>query len=343
MALPILIVVAALLAQSQSGGDATVVAGASMTVENDAPPTTLEGLLVTPKPATQVEGLLVTPPPRCFDVENASAPAPKVVSTYPAEGQVVRPGLLVFRITFDRPMTCSGFITLLAGFPSPCPQDKQTDAWSADHKTVRTTCLTQPGQTYGVAPGGACWARFVSLDGQRAQPFAVRFSTSDGPQVTSAPEALTEDTGATLPVASADSPANQGLDGTWVGQVTDQFGPRPLFLHVRTDAKGALTATLDSPARKARFEGSNVSGVFELPLERFRRVDQQVEFWLPATSASYAGTLSADGRAIRGRWNQQGEFSTSNFTCPSYVHEVVPFSPPPSACMQIGNNVRCAK
>jgi hypothetical protein len=33
---------------------------------------------------------------------------PRIVSTFPRQGRTVRPGLLVVRITFDRPMTCDG-------------------------------------------------------------------------------------------------------------------------------------------------------------------------------------------------------------------------------------------
>jgi hypothetical protein len=215
----------------------------------------------------------------------------------------VRPGLLVVRITFDRRMTCSGFLAALTKFTNPCPADQQTFIQTFDHKTVRTLCLTQPGQTSAVLVGGACSRPFVSLDDQQAQPLAVHFRTTDGPPVTSIREALAEDTGPPTPVAaSAEAPVVQGLVGTWQGEITDQLGWRPLVLHVSTDAKGALVAFLDSPYR-------NATG---LPVWDFRFRGRKVEFDLPAVDDSYSGTLSADGSAIRGFWAQQHK--PTNFT-----------------------------
>jgi hypothetical protein len=254
--------------------------------------------------AATVQGLVVKPRPKCLAAERAPAPEPKIVSIFPRNGQVVRPGLLVFRITFDRPMTCSGFLTALGKFANPCPPNRQTFVETFDHKTVRTLCLTQPGQTYGVVVGGDCSQPFLSLDDQQARPLAVLFRTSDGPPVTSAPEALAEEDAGPPPsdAASTDFAAARGLDGTWRGEITDRLGWRPLILRVRTDAKGTLTATLDSPYRNA----------FDLPVGRLRLDRNTVEFELPAVKDTYAGTLSVDGSTIRGAWAAKGK--TTNFT-----------------------------
>jgi hypothetical protein len=284
MSLRVLMAVAALLAQSQAAAasDAGVVA-----------PTT-------------VQELTVVPHPKCLEAESAPAPAPKIVSTFPAEGQVVRPGLIVFRITFDRPMTCSGFLIELAKVASPCPPHDQTFIQTFDHKTVRTLCLTQPGQTYAVVVGGDCSQPFVSLDDQQAPPLAVRFRASDGQPVTSVREALAEDTGPGSPTtASAGSPVVHGLDGTWQGEITDQNGWRPLILHVSTDKNGALAATLDSPDSP----WGNESG---LPLWGVRLDGNRFEFDLPALNDTYSGTLSADGSTIRGFWADRRK--ATNFT-----------------------------
>ncbi len=247
--------------------------------------------------ADTVQALTIKPHAKCLAAESAIAPAPKLVSIFPSDGQVVQPGLLVFRITFDRPMTCGGFLTALAKFASPCPQHEQTFVETFDHKTVRTLCVTQPGQAYGVVIGGDCSQPFVSLDGQQFHPVAVRFRTSDGPPVSSVPEALAEEAAAppSSTTARLEPPINRGLDGTWQGEVADQLGRRPLILHVSPDAKGALGATLDSPGRNA----------FGLPVWGFRLRGNKVEFELPAVNDTYAGILSADGSTISGRWAQE--------------------------------------
>jgi hypothetical protein len=244
-----------------------------------------------------VQQLTIKPHAKCLAAESAAAPAPKIVSIFPSDGQVVRPGLLIFRITFDRPMTCGGFLAALAKFASPCPQHEQTFVETFDHRTVRTLCVTQPGQAYGLVVGGDCSQPFESLDGQQFQPRAVRFKTSDGAPVSSVPEALAEEAAgpSSSATASLDSSITRGLDGTWQGEVADQLGRRPLILHVSTDAKGALGATLDSPGRNA----------FGLPVFGFRLRGNMVEFELPAVDDTYAGTLSADGSTISGRWAQE--------------------------------------
>jgi hypothetical protein len=265
--------------------------------------TASEPSVIGPK---EVRELVVQPQPKCLPAESAPAPAPKIVGTFPAQGQVVRPGLLVFQITFDRPMTCGGLLTPLANVADPCPSDAQTLAWSADRKTFRTLCATQPGQSYGVVLGGGCALPFVSLDDRRAEPLAVRFTTSDGPAVTTVSDALAADAGAHSSTPSADSPVNPGLAGAWRGQAngSDYWGP--LLLRVGADATGALAAALDAPLQSA----------FDLPLEGFRRDGQQVEFTLSAMGGwSYVGTLSADGSTIRGFWTQRGQRTPTDFKC----------------------------
>lgn len=293
MSAPVLIAAAVLLAHNQT--------------------TTASDEVVNP-PAT-VSELIVTPQPKCLPAKSAPAPAPKVVSTFPREGQVVRPGSLVFRTTFDQPMACGGFLTALTSSADPCAAHEQAVAWNFDHKTVRTLCLTQPAQTYGVVVGGSCSLPFVSLDGQQAQPLAVRFTTSDGPAATSVSEALAEDAGAPSSASAVGSPVDQGLDGTWLGGLTDWNGYRTLVIRVSTDADGALAATLSWKYRKGVFLGQPDLVAVDLPATDFRRHRQQLEFKLPAANASYAGTLSAAGRTMEGLWTEHGRATPADFAC----------------------------
>jgi hypothetical protein len=291
MSLPVLLAVALLLAHNQT--------------------TTVSEAVVIPPAA--VKELIVTPQPKCLQAKSAPAAAPKIVSTFPREGQVVRPGLLVFRTTFDRPMACSGFLTALTSSVDPCPQQAQAVAWNFDHKTVRTLCLTQPGRTYGVVVGGGCSLPFASLDGQLAQPLAVRFTTSNGPETTSVSEALAQDSGEPSLASTVGSPVDHGLDGTWVGGLTDWRGYRTLLLRVSTNADGALAATLSWEYQSGVFQADSVAA--DLPTTEFSRDGQQVEFKLPTSKSSYAGTLSADGSTMEGFWTEHGRATPTDFTC----------------------------
>jgi hypothetical protein len=189
MSAPILMAVAALLAQAAqpaASSDTAVVQAA-------------------------VSELVVRLQPKCFPAKSAPTPAPKITSTFPTEGQVVRPGLLVIRISFDRPMTCGGFLQALAGLPNPCPPRTQTFIQSFDHKTIRTLCLTHPGQAYGVVVGDPSEA-FVSLDGRQALPVTLRFSTSGETAQTSLQGALDEDAGGRWSVPKIREPVKRRAD-----------------------------------------------------------------------------------------------------------------------------------
>ena len=168
----------------------TAILAALVSALASAGPNTVSELIVVPPKL--VEELVVIAHPRCLEASRTPMPEPRVVSTFPAEGQVVPPGLLAVRVTFDRPMTCSGFIENTANLPSPCPITEQKMLMSFDHKTVRTLCITQPNTEYAITVGGGAQG-FVSLDGQRAYPLTVHFRTSGEQDVVTVPDALAED------------------------------------------------------------------------------------------------------------------------------------------------------
>ena len=94
-------------------------------------------------PVADVEGLSVAPAPVCVAPKvNDFAPRPKIVSTYPAYGASVRPGVLVLRVTFDQPMSCRGFFTAVPKLKNPCPDGHQHWVLSFDRTTIRTVCRT---------------------------------------------------------------------------------------------------------------------------------------------------------------------------------------------------------
>ena len=114
--------------------------------------------------------------------------------------------------------------------------------------------------------------------------------------------------GAEFPVTLAKGkleprPVVAGLDGTWEGAVTNPSGVKlKIVLRIHTSASGTIVL-LDSPDQMT-------SGI---PVPVLTRDGQKLAFDLPIARASYAGVLSADGKAIEGTWTQ-GLPAPLNFT-----------------------------
>lgn len=161
-----------------------------------------------------VQGVTVKPVAKCLgprDRADRSIPPPVVESSYPAPGAVVRPGILVVRLTFNVAMSCNGIFLKRPPMDKPCdnPQ-RQVFMLSYDRKTLRMTCKVSPNRRYGFRlntdpaydqfrPDVVSNANFISLAGSPLQPFELTFTTSAGPELTSVEAAEAED---------KDAPAN---------------------------------------------------------------------------------------------------------------------------------------
>ena len=159
-----------------------------------AKPATLEELGVT-APTTIAE-LTVNANLKCAAPDPMGNPGdrPRVVSSYPARGAVVRPGLLVLRVTFDKPMACAGRFASHPAWPSPCSAGEQKMLLSYDRKTVRITCATAADAHYGLAANRELQGDvFLGVAGLPAQALALEFTTSAGPPVASVCGALAQD------------------------------------------------------------------------------------------------------------------------------------------------------
>ncbi|HEX2817696.1 MAG TPA: hypothetical protein VHN39_14975 [Phenylobacterium sp.] len=149
--------------------------------------------------ATTVDELSVQPTAKCLEpLKDPRAPPPRIVSTFPARGAVVRPGVLVVRVTFDQPMSCKGFFAPAIEMRTPCPEETQYWVLSFDRRTIRTTCRTEVNSHYGLrlsdrSLSGDSKTTFVSLAGQRAPPYVLTFDTSAEAPITTAGESLAED------------------------------------------------------------------------------------------------------------------------------------------------------
>ncbi len=112
--------------------------------------------------------------------------APKLVSTWPAAGQAVSPGVLILTLKFDQPMQARGFdIAPAAG--AAAPNCLKTPRLLNDGRTFVLLCTVAPQQTYGLAfNGGPADAKggFANIGDQRAAPATLSFTTNggDGPR-----------------------------------------------------------------------------------------------------------------------------------------------------------------
>src|SRR5271157_5774228 len=91
------------------------------------------------------------------------------------------------------------------------------------------------------------------------------------------------------PVSAQQKPA---IAGDYAGTL----GPLHLKLHLKIDAAGAVAGTLDSTDQ----------GAIGIPCADFHLEGQALSFTVPAVHGSWKGTVSADGVALSGAWDQGG-------------------------------------
>ena len=161
----------------------------------DGVPFTVSELVI--EGAKTVSELIVTAEVKCLapDRMPERAERPRVIDTWPKKGAVVRPGLLVVRVTFDRPMACAGVFAASPPLIDPCPGTPREMVLSYDRRTIRTVCLVGADSPYGLAlsqdPNAS--GAFMGLTGLPSLPYRLDFTTAAGPPVATVCEALTED------------------------------------------------------------------------------------------------------------------------------------------------------
>jgi hypothetical protein len=172
---------------------AALVASPAATAE--PPATTVSELVVTATKA--VSELTVTAEAKCLrpQITSRRAEQPRIVDVFPARGATVRPGLLVVRVTFDRPMACEGTFDADPPLANPCPGGRRQMLLSYDRKTVRTVCVVEAATQYGFSVGqDPNAATFLALEGGLpAAPAKIAFATSSDAPVTDVCHALAQD------------------------------------------------------------------------------------------------------------------------------------------------------
>lgn len=88
----------------------------------------------------------------------------------------------------------------------------------------------------------------------------------------------------------------EGLDGVWKGAVVRNGVSLRLVLRVSTTDRGTIV-TFDSPDL----------GAVGLPVAGFARSTEKVGFSVPASGATFAGALAADGASLKGTWTLPGQ------------------------------------
>lgn len=150
-----------------------------------------------------VSELTVTAPIKCIRPKMSAGRMinrPKIVSAFPEKGAVVRPGLLVLRITFDRPMACDGEFLANPPLQNPCEGFVPDMLLSGDRRTIREVCVVAPSTHFGASANpksafsqSAPFLPFMSDSGMPADGYDFDFKTSSGTPVSETCEALAED------------------------------------------------------------------------------------------------------------------------------------------------------
>ena len=92
--------------------------------------------------------------------------------------------------------------------------------------------------------------------------------------------------------------AAQEAAGDWVGPIEITPGNRlPLLVHVKRDAAGVLSGTMDSP----------VQGVFGLALAGIAVETGSLVFTVPVVGGSYRGQWNSEAKLWNGQWRQNGK------------------------------------
>jgi hypothetical protein len=163
---------------------------------DDPNSTTVAGVTITAQRAYPVREVTIPMGKRCLKARKPADPeaaAPRLVSTFPRRGSVVKPGLVVLRLTFDLPMTCDGLLDGHDGLLDPCPTPLNDPVISKDRRSFLTVCVLKPASHYGIWLNHSLYHRFTSIGGHELDAQEFVFDTSAAPELTTVKDALAED------------------------------------------------------------------------------------------------------------------------------------------------------
>lgn len=114
---------------------------------------------------------------------------PKLVSSYPAQDQMVAPGVLVLKVAFDQQMSPTAWNYAPAEGAQPLDCVK-TPRLLADQKTFVLLCRVQAGRTYGVTLNAERAGGFANLGENPAQTAVLTFKVGAEAPVTTLRRAM---------------------------------------------------------------------------------------------------------------------------------------------------------
>ena len=132
--------------------------------------------------STRLSGVTVT----------ATRAIPHVQSTFPAADAKVPPGLLVLRVTYDTKMRPDGW-SYARETGKDYPDCAQSPRLLDDGRSFVLICRTLPQKTYSVWFNRPPLDDFASLSRRPADPFELKFSTTDDDPVRTLADAIKAD------------------------------------------------------------------------------------------------------------------------------------------------------
>ncbi|MBO9707818.1 MAG: hypothetical protein J7521_06375 [Caulobacter sp.] len=147
----------------------------------------------TPSQASPPAGKPEAPTPVSPVTVMPATAKPKVISTWPAAGATIAPGVLVLKVVFDQQMLPRDF-AYSPGGAGETPECLKTPRLLNDNKTFVLLCRVLPGKSYSIAfnkvvsqtEGGG----FANVASNRAEPGDLAFSTSSADPVTNLRDAI---------------------------------------------------------------------------------------------------------------------------------------------------------
>jgi hypothetical protein len=192
-------------AEGMVGRDAQVAAILAAAASRAGPAAAGSEAAVARPVAANVSLVTVQETNKCLqprDPPDPDVPAPKLISTFPAQGQTVRPGVLEVRFTFDLPMACTVGVEVKDATRNPCSDPDLTEHWLQpwNRRSLRVRCRVEPGKRYilminkpRINANHTPLPKLMGLGGKATEPYELTFWTSHGAPVQTQDEADRED------------------------------------------------------------------------------------------------------------------------------------------------------
>ncbi|PTT06544.1 hypothetical protein [Caulobacter sp. HMWF025] len=114
---------------------------------------------------------------------------PKVVATYPAQGETIAPGVLIVKVAFDQKMNPAVW-NYAAAEGLERPECIRTPRLLNDEKTFVLLCRVLSDRSYAIALNAQPAGGFANLGDNPAEPLVLQFRVVRGEPVTSMAGAL---------------------------------------------------------------------------------------------------------------------------------------------------------